>query len=409
MTEDLSYFEEHYDIRHPFLTDHMWEVVDHLHAHCPVVHSDATMMGSSVKGFWVLTRYQDVFGALQDWKTFSSDRDLMARYGHAHGVSGTNMPPITTDPPLHREFRRLLNPFLTPQSVAAYEQQSRRIVTALIDAFIEDGHCDLVAQLTRLFPPQIFFQAVFGIEDDDERASTQKWTHKIVFEDNPPDYMEAAVALWNWINEFLKSRRSEPRRDDIVDAILHGTVEGRAITDEEAAGIIQILIIGGFGTTSDAISATMLKLVEHPEVQERLRREPTLIPAVFDEVLRMEPPVIGMQRVATRDVEIDGRNIREGEQVLLHFGAANRDPAEFEHPAEFDAARRGNRHLSFGGGVHRCMGSNLARLNLRVVFEELLTRLDDIRLTDGEALIHRSAQLPWGLDYLPLTFIPRGR
>jgi cytochrome P450 len=123
----------------------------------------------------------------------------------------------------------------------------------------------------------------------------------------------------------------------------------------------------------------------------------------------MEPPVMGMQRTATHDVEIGGRQIREGEQILLHFGAANRDPAEFDCPANFELARRPNRHFSFGGGVHRCMGSNLARLNLRVVFEELLSRLDNIRMTDGEAPIHRPAQLPWGLDYLPLTFTPSDR
>jgi cytochrome P450 len=319
------------------------------------------------------------------------------------------MPPITSDPPLHREFRRLLNPYLTPQVVAAFEPHSRRIVTELIDTFIDDGHCDLVGQLTRLFPPQMFYQVVFGIEDDAERARTQEWTHKIVFEDNPPDFMEAATALWNWINEFITARRAGPRRDDIIDGILYGAVEGRAITDEEAAGIIQILIIGGFGTTSDAISSTMLKLIEYPEIQEQLRREPSLIPTVFDEVLRMEPPVMGMQRTATRDVEIGGRQIREGEQILLHFGAANRDPAEFDCPANFELARRPNRHFSFGGGVHRCMGSNLARLNLRVVFEELLSRLDNIRMTDGEAPIHRPAQLPWGLDYLPLTFTTSDR
>jgi cytochrome P450 len=123
MTEDLSHFEEHYDIHHPFLTEHMWEVVDHLQANCPVAHSDARMEGSIDDGFWLLTSYQDVFAALQDWKTFSSDAHVRAKYGHLRGVPGDHMPPITSDPPLHREFRRLLNPYLTPQVVAAFERE----------------------------------------------------------------------------------------------------------------------------------------------------------------------------------------------------------------------------------------------------------------------------------------------
>jgi cytochrome P450 len=191
--------------------------------------------------------------------------------------------------------------------------------------------------------------------------------------------------------------------------LLYGQVEGRALTDDEIAGAIRILTLGGFGTTTDAISATTLKLIEDPDLQARLRRDPALIPRVFDEVLRIEPPVISMPRICTQDVQVGDQTIRAGDEVLLHFGAANRDPDEFDHPGTMDMDRPRNRHLSFGGGPHRCIGSNLARLNLRVVFEEILSRMDDIQLSETESSRHNPAWFAWGLQYLPITFTPGKR
>ena len=407
MTADVEYFEHHYQSRHPDLTDNMWEVVEHLRQRCPVAHSDAKLETlSPVPGFWLLTRYEEIFKVLQDWQTFSSDSDVRASFGKLPQMPGDHKPPINNDPPIQRDFRRLLNPFLTPQVVAGYESESRRIATELIDSFIEDGHCDLVSQLARPFPPRMFFQVLFGIEDDAERVRAAEFLRKHIWEPNAPDYMEVAAEYTAWIEDFAAARRAGPRRDDIIDALLYGEVEGRPLTDDEIAGAIRILVNGGFGTTADATTAVMYKLVQHPELQDRLRKDPSLIPTVFDETIRLEPPILGMSRVCTRDVELGGQQLRAGDEVLMHYGAANRDPAEFDRPDEMDTNRPRNRHLSFGGGPHRCIGSNLARLNFRVMFEELLSRLDDIHITDGETARHAPAYVAWGLEYLPISFTP---
>jgi cytochrome P450 len=396
----------------------MWEVVEHLHEHCPVAHSDGGMMRTGAAapgGMWVVTKHEDVLRVLQDWRTFSSDFSKRAQAENAAGDSALGeMPPISSDPPLHRQFRLLLNPHFTPQVVAAYEPYARRVVTELIDGFIEGGHCDLIAQLTRLFPSRMFFRVLFGIEDDAEVERCLEWADKVAFEPDAPDMPAMMVAWTEWIHEFCAARRVAVRRDDVIDALIHGTVEDRVdgevfrrpLTDDELVGAIRLLILGGFETTSDATGSVMLKLVEHPELQDMLRRRHSLIPTVCEEILRLEPPVISLARMATEDVEMRGQLIKAGDMVLMHFGGANRDAEEFDRPTELDIDRKRNRHLAFGGGVHRCVGSNLARLNLRVVFEEILDRMHDIRITPGETPERGRPSVGWGLGTLPLTFTP---
>jgi cytochrome P450 len=401
---DLEFFEQHYGMGHPYLTDHMWEVVEHLQAKCPVARSDAPReVGGSSHGMWVMTKHDDVLTVLQDWQTFSSDH---ARHVQADVDTGFGaMPPMFIDPPLQRDFRRLLNPFLSPAAIAGHEPEVRRIVTQLIDDFIEHGHCDLVGQFAKLEPPLVFYRVILGIEDDVELRRTLEYLQNIMATD-PARQVEAMTGWLGWISTFLRVRRELPRRADIVDALLYGTVAGRPLTDEERSGVIRILVLGGFFTTNDAIGSTMLALIEHPELQERLRQQPKLIPKLLEEVLRLEPPVISLFRVCTRDVNVHGQQLNQGDAVLMHFGGANRDPDAFRNPAELEMARASNRHLTFGGGPHRCIGSHLARLNLRVIFEEILSRMQDIRITSGDAPRRTPASMERGLEYLPISFSP---
>jgi cytochrome P450 len=409
MTLDLEYFEHHYSLKQPQLADHMWEVVEHLQEKCPVARSDAPPeLGGAGRGMWVVTRYEDVLEVLQDWKTFSSDyRRLMEAQTFNAGVGDT--PPISTDPPLQRDFRRLMNPFLSPQAVAPHEPEVRAIVTELIDDFIEDGHCDLVSQMAFLLPPRMLYRVVFGIDDEDQLQRTLGYTKQMTEANDPATHMKAAAAWISWIDEFIDARRMAPRRADVIDALLHGSVEGRPLTHEEVSGAIRLLILGGFFTTTDAIGSAMLMLIEDPDLQERLRRDPSAIPGIFDETLRLEPPVVSLFRVCTRDVEVGGQQLKQGDAVLMHFGGANRDPAEFDDPKELRVERSPNRHLSFGGGPHRCVGSNVARLNLRVVFEEILGRLRNIRITEGDAPRLGPPSFSRGPAYLPISFLPGPR
>ena len=406
MSVDLEYFEQHYAIKHPHLTDHMWEVIEHLQARCPVAHSDApTEEGSAGGGMWVVTKYEDVLTVLQDWETFSSDYQRTVDADVFSARIG-DTPPITTDPPLQRDFRRLLNPHLSPQAVAGHEPQVRHIVTELIDEFIEDGRCDLVSQFAYLEPPRMLYRVLFGIEDEDQLRRSLEYTETMFAAADAAAYRQALAAWEVWIDDFIEERRSAPRRSDVIDALLHGSVGGGPLTHEQVAGSVRLLIMGGFFTTNDATTTTMLQLIQHPEVQEYLRKNPGEIPSVLNETLRLEPPVISLFRVCTRDTELGGQQLAQGDVVLMHFGGANRDPDEFDQSTELQLDRSRNRHLSFGGGPHRCIGSNVARLNLRIVFEELLGRLHGIVLTDGETPRHSPASFGWGLEYLPISFEP---
>jgi cytochrome P450 len=403
---DLRSAEQHYGMNQPYLTDHMWEVVEHLQAKCPVARSDAPReLGGSSKGMWVLTKREDVLRVLQDWQTFSSAYDKQVEADVDTGMG--DMPPMFTDPPLQRDFRHLLNPFLSPAAIAAHEPKVRGIVTGLIDNFINDGQCDLIRQFAKPEPPLVLYHAVFGIDDDDELQATLGILHQLM-DVADPSAQAAGMAGWmDWISSFVERRRQAPRQHDIIDALIYGTVEDRPLTNEEISGVIRILVLGGFFTTNDAIGSATLALIEQPEIQEQLRRQPSLIPTLLEEVLRMDPPVMSLFRVCTRDVEVGGHQFKSGDAVLMHFGGANRDPDAFDEPAELQMERAWNRHLTFGAGAHRCVGSHLARLNLRVIFEEILSRMDDIRITSGDAPRRTAPSMEWGLEYLPISFSPR--
>ncbi len=169
-----------------------------------------------------------------------------------------------------------------------------------------------------------------------------------------------------------------------------------------------IMILGGFSSTGDAIANILFRLAVYPDLQERLRADRSVLTNALEELLRIEPPVTGLARRCTRDTVIGGQEIKAGEHLFYHIAAANRDPNEFENPLRVDFDRKRNRHLSFGAGRHRCLGSNFARQNLKVVFEEILSRMQNIRLIDGD-LPERLANVAWGMSRLPLAFDPGPR
>jgi cytochrome P450 len=206
-----------------------------------------------------------------------------------------------------------------------------------------------------------------------------------------------------WINESIKRRRSGPRRDDLIDGLFHKEMQGRLLTDDEISRIMEIMIIGGVTATADSIANILYRLAMYPDLQERLRAEPEQLPAAIEEFFRIEPAVTGFPRRCTRDTVLGGQKIKADDQLFVHTAAANRDPQEFEHPHEFNLERGRNRHLTFGAGHHRCIGSNFARQNLRIVFETILERMRDIRLVEDDPP-KRTAGVGWMVDYLPLTF-----
>jgi cytochrome P450 len=386
-----------FDHLSPHLARDLHGTLAEMRAHHPVAHSERH------GGFWVATRYEDVLRIAQDWRTFSS----------AHGVSVPESKmvvkaiPEHVDPPLHREYKRLINAWFTPAVVARYEAPTRALVTDLIDGFIEAGRCELMADFARPLPGLAFFDQVLNAPPDEVMAINELAT--AATSPTNPDARASWAAMFRWITELVERRRREAPRDDVVDAVLAAEIEGRPITGEEVVGIIQLLVLGGLETTAGALGQFAIRFAREPEIPELLRRRPELIPAAVEELLRLEPPFIAIARTATTDTELDGHTVRAGEKVLIYWASANRDETEFACPASFDPERGTNRHLSFGAGPHRCAGSNLARMNLRVAVHELVNRLHDLRLAPGAEPIAFHSVLNRAPLAVPITFTPAAR
>jgi cytochrome P450 len=391
-----DWWHDHFDHFAPELAGPLYETLKEMRGQCPVARSDQH------GGFWVVTRYEDVIAVAQDWATFSS----------AHGLTVSRAPtvvrnlPVEADPPEQRIFKRLINPYFTPGAVAAFEQATRQLVTRLIDNFIEAGSCEFMGDFARPYPSRAFFELAINAPAEDidrvaylaSKSSTPK----------DPEAAQCWLGLYNWIKEFVAARRSEPPRGDVVDAILRAEINGRPITEDEIVGTVQLIILGGLETTASALGLMVYRFCRQPEILAQLRRRPELLPAAIEELLRLDGPFIAIARTAVRDGRIADQAVKTGDKVLLYWASANRDDAEFPNPDDFEIDRERNRHLAFGVGPHRCAGSNLARLNLRVALEEILDRLRDVALPADFEIAYHSTVTRSPLT-LPLTFTPGPR
>ena len=353
-------------------------------------------------GFWVLTRYEDVLAAAQDWETFSSELGV--------AIPDTQMVskaiPEHIDPPLHREYKRLISAWFTPAVVAPYEAPTRALVTRLIDGFADAGECDFMAELASPFPGLAFFELVLGAPPD-EAHEVAGLAQRASVPTNP-DSRECWVALNAWITGFVADRRAAPPRGDVVDAILAASIEGRPVREDEVMGLILLLILGGLETTAGALGQFMLRFCREPEIPALLRDHPDLVNPAVEELLRLEDPFLAIGRTLRHDTEVGGCPMRAGEKVLLSWASANRDADEFPDPDAFRLDRERNRHIAFGAGPHRCAGSNLARLNLRVAVAELTSRLTDFRLLTDEVDLPFHTAFNRSPLALPLAFAVAG-
>jgi cytochrome P450 len=374
-----------------------WDAVRELQRHGPLVWVESN------GGFWAATTFDMVLRVAQDWQTFSS----------AEGVSlqrpGPDLlpyiMPIDIDPPRQRAYRKQLNPHFVPSVVSMHEEAIRDIANELIDGFISRGSCDIARDFARKFPGTVFFRLIVRCSDEDFRM-VEPSARMISFEsDDPAKFAQAAANLRAWASSVFASRSGQPRAYDSVDAVMHLHDTGESFADHELMSGLQILAQGGIGTSASVIGVIVRVLSEHPGLQERVRQDPVLVPVLIEECLRLEPPVPLMFRTMTSDVELGGRRLRKGEKVGLFFGAANRDPKVFERPDEVNIDRPHIRHLAFGAGPHRCIGSNLARLQIRVATEQLLARLSPFRIPEGAEIRYVSRQAR-GPSSIPLEFSP---
>jgi cytochrome P450 len=306
---------------------------------------------------------------------------------------------------LHREYRRLINAWFTQARVAQYEGDVRVIVNRLIDEVIEAGRCDFMDAFARPFPGAVFFELVLHAPPDEAPAIVAAAS---AISADPAGSGEHRGVIMKWIHDLVEQRRGGPRQDDVVDAVIHAEIEGRPITDLEITAIIQLLIFGGLDTTAGALGQMMMRFCRQPEIPALLRERPELVPDAVEELLRLDGPLAYLGRTATRDVELGGSLVKEGDKVLVGWMSANRDGDEFEQPEMFDLERPSNRHLAFGAGPHRCAGSNLARMDLRIAVGELARRFHDLTLEEQSPIPFHSgfSRAPAQLE---ISFQPAAR
>ena len=397
ITDD--WVEKHFDHLSPELAADFHPTLARARERCPVARSDAYL-----DGFWVLTRYEDVLRTAQDWETFSSEQGItIPTTPEAAAQTQMKILPVTIDPPLQRTFKRLINTHFTPARVAPWEEPTRAMVTELIDGFIERGECDFMGEFARTLPGRAFFELALHAPTED-LTEVNSWATQASL----PDPGDSVMKLAMWIHGLTERRRAEGPRGDVVDAVMNADIDGRPIEVAEMIGTLQLLVLGGLETTAGVLGAAMIRFCRQPEIPEMLRKRPDLIPKAVEELLRLDGSFVCIARTARVDGSIADRTVKAGERVLMYWASANRDPAEFTDPEVFDPERTRNRHIAFGAGPHRCVGSNLARMNLRVAIHEMVNRLHDVALQPG-ADIEFHSTFNRAPKTVPITFTPGPR
>jgi cholest-4-en-3-one 26-monooxygenase len=354
-------------------------------------------------GMWALTRHADVVWAERQPHLFSN-----AAGSRPNGDPQPSM--IDADDPAHGRQRRLVAKGFTPKQMAAYEVHVRDVARRLVDRIAPLGRADMVTDVAKPLPMTLIGEMLGAAESDAERL--QRWSDQMITGADGPQYVttevvEAAFEYYAYAEEIIAARSALPG-DDLVSALVHGEIDGQRLDQSQVIGNALLLLVGGNETTRNVITGGVEALLRHPEQLARLQADiEGSIAATVEECLRWVTPILNMNRVTTADVAVGDRIIPAGSQVLMCYVSANRDEAVFEQPFAFDIARHPNPHLAFGFGPHFCLGSSLARLEIRVVLTELLTRLPDLHLADPAAPpAYSHSSFVRGIQSLPVEFTP---
>ena len=396
-TEPVTDWTSDYDILDPEYVANPFPVWDDLRGTCPIAHSDRW------GGSWMPTRYADVFAVAHDVANFSS-RDVgvltFSEEDRPPGPINLPLPPIDSDPPQHTWTRRLLLPWFSHSQVAVYEPITRDLCNSLIDGFIANGNADAAADYAQQIPVRVIAK-ILGVPGDLADTFTG-WVRDVLeFAHDEVRSKRGFDGIVEFLLRQLAERRDDPS-DDLISALLQTEVEGEPIPDEIIMGMAALTLIAGVDTTWSAIGSSMWHLATHPADAKRLIDDPDIVNQAVEELLRAYSPVT-MARVANNDVDLQGCPVKAGEKVLLNFPAANRDPEMFQQPDVVDFDRPENRHVAFGAGIHRCAGSNLARMELRVAIEVWLQRIPEFRLADDAEVTWAGGQVR-GPRNVPVVF-----
>lgn len=351
-------------------------------------------------GVWGVTRYDDV-------KHVSKHPHDWSSAGGIRPDSGPTGMMIEQDDPVHWQRRKLVNRGFTPQQVRAQEDKVRSVVDRLIDQVIDDHRCDFVTDVAAWLPLVMIGDALgFASED---HPTLLKWSDDLMrgLGSSDPErltlMMEAFSGYTAYMGGVIADRRESPR-DDLTSVLVHAEVDGDRFDDDTLVHETLLILIGGDETTRHVITGGLYQLLCDRTRWDALIQDRTLLPAAVEEMLRWVSPIKNMARTAAHDIELRGETIREGQKVLLLYPSANRDEEQFADPFAFDIARSPNEHVAFGFGSHFCLGNSLARLELQVMFEQLLERLPSLHLVDDREPAHRPANFVSGYESMKVAW-----
>ena len=351
---------------------------------------------------WGVSRYADV-------KEVSRQPELYSNAGGIRPQQPALPMMIDMDDPAHLLRRKLVNKGFTPRRVRDSEPLVRQACQEILDAVIDDGTCDLVHDIAAHLP-MIMIGDALGVRPE-HRADLLRWSDdmlKGLATEATAEQLEAAgnafVEYTLYATEVIADRRAEPS-DDLMSILVHAEVDGDRLSDDEIVQESLLILIGGDETTRHVISGGVHQLLLHPDQWKALEADPSLRPTAVEEMLRWVTPIKNMVRTATRDLELAGQQVHEGDELMLLYPSANRDEAVFDDPFRFDAARTPNEHVAFGFGTHFCLGASLARLEISVMLDELLARIPQLRIADPDAPpVYRPANFVSGLETLTVTW-----
>ncbi len=392
-----------FDPYSPTLHEDPYPVYRRLRDEFPVFHNPEL-------SFWALSRYDDVKAGLLDPETYCSGQGITVGLRELK-QSGPLAAPllIMMDGTRHTRMRAIVSRAFTPRRIASLESRIREIGRGLLDAFEGQAEVDLVRGFSAPLPTTVIAE-LLGVPVSDHEWFKQKSVEVAQFD---PAKMRAqageeslatlgpAIELGAYLSERLAERRTAPR-DDLLSALLAAEIDGEKLTDVETIGFAFLLLVAGNETTTNLISNGAINLDRYPDQRRKLVEDPSLIASAVEECLRFDSPVQGLARTLTSDVTLHGTAIPKGDQVLLLFASANRDERRIPDPERFDVTRDPNTHLAFGFGAHYCLGANLARLEARVAFEELLARFPEYRMAESRVERLKSGPVRGALR-LPVT------
>jgi cholest-4-en-3-one 26-monooxygenase len=363
------------------------------------------------RGYWFLTRHEDVSAALLDAATYSSYRGTTSLPDMPEERLEINrLILINMDPPSHTRYRRIVTKSFASRAVERLVPRLRELSSVIIDRIAERGSCDFVSDVARKLPMQVICELIGAPTSDWGRL--YELSDTMIDPDDPnfsaslEQSVAAAMEMYSYSAALADERRARPR-EDLMTALIEAEVEGHKLTEGEINAFFLLLVVAGNETTRHLLSGGLLALFENPEARTRLRSDPSLWPGAVEEMLRFVSPLMQWRRTINRDTTLHGTELREGDKVILSLISANHDERVFKDPERFDISRTPNPHVAFGHGPHLCLGATLARMETRALFEELFQRLPDVA-PDGPVAWLRSNFIH-GIKRMPIRFTPARR